>query len=108
MSVFLRAIDVINERGWGIGMYENPVNGKVCLVGACAIAAGKPMSESSWFEAESPCMDILRHICIPSSPTWYSDVKATTKEDIINILQKAYEYECELAKPTEHLSVLPV
>lgn len=40
MSVFLRAIDVLNERGWGKGRYEEPNNGPVCLVGACAIAAG--------------------------------------------------------------------
>jgi hypothetical protein len=103
MSVFLRAIDVINERGWGKGKYDNRDTGEVCLIGACAAAAD--MSPGDWETTRAWCT--LAAVTPNKWPTGYNDSVAKSKEDIINILQKAHEYECELAAQTEHLSVPP-
>lgn len=37
-KVFLRAIDVVDERGWGKGNEAMDANGPVCILGACRVA----------------------------------------------------------------------
>ena len=114
MSVFLRAIDIINEHGWTKGRYRRytqedtakfgMVNAGYCILGACA---GEEVSGTRIGEFEnSKQYNILRTVC-RVSPIYYNDNLAKSKQDIIDILQKAYEYECELAKQTEHSSALP-
>jgi hypothetical protein len=40
-DVYLRAIEVLEERGWHQGGYES-ADGRVCIVGALNIASGLP------------------------------------------------------------------
>lgn len=101
-SVFLKAIDVLNERGWGQGSYAIGDTGPVCLVGACAIAYGG----ISKFE-NSPHYRALSNITNRVFPHNWNDQDAKNKEEVIAILRKAHEYECELAKQIEHSSVQP-
>ena len=113
MSVFLRAINIINKHGWTKGKYRRytqedtakfgTVNAGYCILGACA--GEEPSSTIGEFE-DSKQYKILREVC-RVSPIYYNDNLAKSKQDIINILQKAYEYECELAKQTEHSFALP-
>jgi hypothetical protein len=117
MSVFLKAIDIISEHGWTKGKYYRPTDedttrfGKVsagyCLIGACAEARNPAdIDKINNFE-NSYEYSLLARACNNWLPSHYNDRLATTKEDAINVLRKAHEHECELAKQTELSSALP-
>lgn len=52
------------------------------------------MSESNYFETEQFEYNLLQAIVAPWQPTGWNDFKATSKEDVISLLQKAYTHEC--------------
>lgn len=112
MSVFLKAIDVLNKDGWCKGQYTNP-SGAHCLVGACAKAAGigaftwETGHEADLLHASINYNKALKNKALKTSIVNYNDYVLHNKDDAITTLRKAHEYECELAKQIEHSSVQP-
>lgn len=110
MSVFLRAIDIINERGWTKGAYHRTkeyisnslgrLSPGYCLVGACSEAANPGVLEKVNMFEGSHEYRLLTQACRYWSPTAYNDKITTSKDDVIDILRKAYEYECQLNSTT--------
>lgn len=110
-SVFLKAINIINEKGWTQGRYyrEYPEEttryglqpSGYCLVGACARASHSTVND---FE-KSQEFNLLTKASKGYLPSWYNDIKLRSKDEAIEVLRKAYEYECELANPTADSSV---
>lgn len=111
MSVFLKAIDVINERGWVKGRYGH-IQGPVCLIGACAVASDL---EPGKFERSLAYDALFRATATHAGekhreywlPHMYNDASTTTQEDIIDVLREAHAYECERVAQTEQSSAPP-
>lgn len=112
-SVFLKAIDILNNYGWTKGKYYREKEGYhrgasvgigYCLIGACARAA-----EENPIEWENSIQySILSRFTGMWTPIYYNDYVIYSKEKAIEVLRKAYEHECELAKATADFSVPPV
>src|SRR4051812_45384717 len=96
MSLFLKAIDVLNERGWRKHNYFDGYNeagepvGPCCIVGACTIAGG--YDRPGKFEG-TPEWKLLTKLTTTFFVHSYNDSPGVTKEDIINLLRKAHEHE---------------
>lgn len=112
MSVFLKAIDVLNERGWKDGNGDREVygisSGPVCIVGACVVAKGIDGFGVSIWERSLEYYLLSKAVEYFKPGEWpirYNDFIAESVEDIIKVLRKAYEYECEQVKATEDSSV---
>jgi hypothetical protein len=109
MSVFLKAIDLINEHGWTKGKYYRPTDeytarfGKVsagyCILGACNSAYGKDTEFEKTYEYNI-LSDVIEYGSVIGynygSVINYNDYVCKNKEDVINTLRKAHEYECQL------------
>lgn len=103
MSVFLKAIDIIEEYGWGQHEYMDEDSdgkyikkGPVCIVGACTLAADIRDSNGEIAPGDfekSHEHSILENVC-ESLIIYWNDNPERTKEEVINLLRKAYEYEC--------------
>lgn len=107
MSVYLKAIEVIETRGWTQGRYQSPA-GQVCALGACNLASNLGErgygdgTERVRFNALYTAVKLLTG---QSSVASFNDQPGRTKEEVINLLRKAHEYECARVAPTEDSSV---
>lgn len=111
-SIFLKAIDIIENEGWQQGEYNNKNEagetiGPYCVLGACAKAMNVTPGT---FEYKNE-YTILGKV-VPEDTGYfvhrYNDRFITTKEDIISLLRKAHEYEwLEQAKQTGQSSAQP-
>lgn len=105
MSVFLKAIEVLEERGWVQGAYyeakddEGPVS--VCLTAALAIAEGalsvcspsKQATEAVQRQLNlDPIYDGLTQLEDWSVEDWNDD-PSTTYEDVVLALKRTHEAE---------------
>lgn len=110
MSVFLKAIEEIESRGW---CQHETINsaGNVCALGALAFAVGckNPRRvEEHWDEFIKAKNTVLNYLPEkgPHVLSVYNDV--STREDIINLFRKVHDLECAQANLTEPSSVPPV
>jgi len=105
MTIWLRAIEILETDGWCRGMYTND-KGEHCIVGALAQANGTPWSNqgegciSSFSKLEVMVSNKLYSI-IDTLPSIYNDRPGRTKEDIIKLLKEMHDYECAQVTATE-------
>ncbi len=109
-NIFLRALGVIDERGWYQGDYE-AADGRVCLVGALSVAVcGRPWTPEIDADGEEAVCAALarlkdrlvadgmpRHVADDIAGRWNDD-PSTTEEDVRLLLKRAaVELEAEEA-----------
>lgn len=125
MSVFLKAIEEIENRGWGKGALYDPVTGCVCALGALSFALGIDVSLDNMESHplfKAPVKQLASIVearrlkqygwmmdCAPVHSVWaYNDSTVHTKEDIISLFREAHDLECAQANLTEPSSAPPV
>jgi hypothetical protein len=84
-EVLAGAIDVIHERGWARGKFQDD-EGHVCLVRAIAIAA--PGSEHHWSRAYARAR--VRNVIGMDAVTW-NDKQAKDADEVVEVLKLATE-----------------
>lgn len=96
---FLKALDVLDERGWGQGQYEDK-DGRVCAYGALAYACGghvhrNPNSSMVFIDDVSMAYDFAGTLASRLSGmgdlVLFNDDPHTTEEDVRLLFKEAAE-----------------
>lgn len=93
-EILNKAADVIAERGWHRGAYENPHDGGVCAMGAMCVAAGLPpraIAISCEAEALDDVFEAERHLrrFLGAGVTEWNDEIAENPDEVAAALREA-------------------
>lgn len=98
-ALFVRAAEIMQERGWGKGNPSMGSTGPVCILGACKAALEEvhilpdTPELNSWYHflVVLSFDSTLRRILNSMSPFRWNDISAKNKEEVVEVLLKAAE-----------------
>jgi hypothetical protein len=102
-EILTKAADVIDERGWHRGAYENHVDGGVCVMGAMCVAVGLPPNAIALAGDSRTLGDV--HAAADRLERWLGIQVITewndeSAEDIGEVTKALRECAAELSKET--------
>lgn len=108
-SVYRRAADILDSRGWNQGDLIDPENGAVCVLGACLLASGIVPDITLPFYQQSIAAGCRRHAAVLAAhlggPLWmavhtvteWNDTDDRTVDDVRRLLHAAADIDEVLA-----------